>query len=553
MPSSATPSTGAAASSSRPARAPGRRPSSSSACCAGSATAHRSTACLRSRSPTGRPPSSAAASARASSWPARWSRRGPSTRPGSRRSTGSACASCAPTRSRPASTRASRSPTTSVPACSSTRRSTWRSSGSSRRAPTGAFDLLATYGRRRLRPMMLDALARLRSAGRPLDLRPAERRDLAPAQIAARAAATALAGAEKPDALTALLDTGPAAAELTDLSAQRLRKAAANQDYNDALAELEQAARDEVASADLAELERLLCAPRRCLPRPEGRPQPGRLRRPRAAGPRPPVRAAGPGRGLSGAVRRRARRRVPGHEPASVRADRPRGGRRALLRRRRVPEHLPVPPRRRLGVPPAAGGGGPGADRASPQLPLAAARDRRRERGVLARFRRPLHAARRRGAARGRSSGRRAGRALAHRQGGLPGGRGELAGGRGPRAGRADRRAGRRGRGAARPDRPAVRGRHGRGPVRGGAPRPPPADGADDRPRLLRDPAGVRPARLPAPPAQPLRRRRAPHRPCLPARRHVERRPPARPAGGGEAADLHGVRARRARAGPVHG
>ena len=124
--------------------------------------------------------------------------------------------------------------------------------------PDRRVDLLATYGRRRLRPMMLDALARLRSAGRPLDLRPAERRDLAPAQIAARAAATALAGVEKPDALTALLDTGPAAAELTDLSAQRLRKAAANQDYNDALAELEQAARDEVASADLAELERLL-------------------------------------------------------------------------------------------------------------------------------------------------------------------------------------------------------------------------------------------------------------------------------------------------------
>ena len=124
--------------------------------------------------------------------------------------------------------------------------------------PDRRVDLLATYGRRRLRPMMLDALARLRSAGRPLDLRPADRRDLGPAQAAARAAASALAGAEKPDALTAVLDAGPAAAALTDLSAHRLRKAAANQDYNDALAELEQAARDEVASADLAELERLL-------------------------------------------------------------------------------------------------------------------------------------------------------------------------------------------------------------------------------------------------------------------------------------------------------
>jgi ATP-dependent helicase/nuclease subunit A len=124
--------------------------------------------------------------------------------------------------------------------------------------PDRRVDLLATYGRRRLRPMMLDAHARLRSAGRPLDLRPADRRELAPAQAAARSAASALAGAEKPDALTAILDTGPGAAELTDLSAQRLRKAAANQEYNDALGELEQAARDEVAAADLAELERLL-------------------------------------------------------------------------------------------------------------------------------------------------------------------------------------------------------------------------------------------------------------------------------------------------------
>jgi ATP-dependent helicase/nuclease subunit A len=124
--------------------------------------------------------------------------------------------------------------------------------------PDRRVDLLATYGRRRLRPMMLDAHARLRSAGRPLDLRPADRRDLAPAHAAARAAASALAGAEKPDALSALLDSGPSAAALTDLSAHRLRKAAANEGYNDALAELEQAARDEVASADLEELERLL-------------------------------------------------------------------------------------------------------------------------------------------------------------------------------------------------------------------------------------------------------------------------------------------------------
>ena len=77
------------------------------------------------------------------------------------------------------------------------------------RAPTAALDLLATYGRRRLRPMILDAHARLRSAGRPLDLRPAERCDLAAARVAAKSAAAALAGSEKADALSALLDVEP--------------------------------------------------------------------------------------------------------------------------------------------------------------------------------------------------------------------------------------------------------------------------------------------------------------------------------------------------------
>ncbi len=51
--------------------------------------------------------------------------------------------------------------------------------------PDRRLDLLATYGRRRLSPMILDAHARLRSAGRPLDLRPAERCDLAAARVAA--------------------------------------------------------------------------------------------------------------------------------------------------------------------------------------------------------------------------------------------------------------------------------------------------------------------------------------------------------------------------------
>jgi ATP-dependent helicase/nuclease subunit A len=124
--------------------------------------------------------------------------------------------------------------------------------------PDRRLDLLATYGRRRLRPMILDAHARLRSAGRPLDLRPAERHDLAPARVAARVAAGELAGSERAAGLAALLDADPPPAALTDLSAHRLRKAGANTPYNDALADLEQAARDDAAAADLAELERLL-------------------------------------------------------------------------------------------------------------------------------------------------------------------------------------------------------------------------------------------------------------------------------------------------------
>jgi ATP-dependent helicase/nuclease subunit A len=124
--------------------------------------------------------------------------------------------------------------------------------------PDRRVDLLATYGRRRLRPMLLDAHARLRSAGRPLELRPAECRDLAPARLAARAAAGDLAGAEKADGLAALLDGGGDAAALTDLSPYRLRRVDGNAAYNDALAELEQAARDNVAAGDLAELGRLL-------------------------------------------------------------------------------------------------------------------------------------------------------------------------------------------------------------------------------------------------------------------------------------------------------
>ena len=55
------------------------------------------------------------------------------------------------------------------------------------------------------------------------------------------------------------------------------------------------------------------------------------------------------------------RRRVPGHEPPAVRADRSAGDRGSLLRRRRVPVDLPLPARRRRGLPRAPRGLGRGA------------------------------------------------------------------------------------------------------------------------------------------------------------------------------------------------
>ena len=88
-------------------------------------------------------------------------------------------------------------------------------------------------------------------------------------------------------------------------------------------------------------------------PRP---PLAGRLRRSRAACPRPAARAAGGRPELPRALRRGDGGRVPGHQPAAVRADRPGRGRPAVPGRRRVPVDLPLPPRRRRGLPRAAGG-----------------------------------------------------------------------------------------------------------------------------------------------------------------------------------------------------
>ena len=85
-------------------------------------------------------------------------------------------------------------------------------------------------------------------------------------------------------------------------------------------------------------------------------------------------------------------------------------------------------------------------------------------------------------------------------------------------------------------DRPPLRRRHRRGVVRGGAARGRPADLSRHRPRLLRPAAGRRPALLPTPAPQPLRRRGARHRARVALRRRLERRaradPPRAPAAG---------------------
>ena len=88
--------------------------------------------------------------------------------------------------------------------------------------------------------------------------------------------------------------------------------------------------------------------------------------------------------------------RVPGHEPAANGDRRPavgRAGERVVLRRRRVPVDLRVPPRRCRRLP---GASRVGALRvaADPQLPVATGGARRRQRAVRRRVRRRLPAAR---------------------------------------------------------------------------------------------------------------------------------------------------------------
>ncbi len=92
-------------------------------------------------------------------------------------------------------------------------------------------------------------------------------------------------------------------------------------------------------------------APRRPLRDAQARPLGAGLRRPRAAHPRPAARRRGPARPLRRALHPRAGGRVPGHQPAAERDPRAAGARQPVPGRRRAPVDLPLPPRRREGVP----------------------------------------------------------------------------------------------------------------------------------------------------------------------------------------------------------
>ncbi len=128
--------------------------------------------------------------------------------------------------------------------------------------------LLATYGAAGLSRMLQDVHARLRSAGRALELRAEPQTSLvrALADLRETGEATIAQAADSPDAAAEvvkaleLLQPAPAADRLLDLSALRVRGGEVFAPWSEALAEVERAALEEVASRDRALLEELLCS-----------------------------------------------------------------------------------------------------------------------------------------------------------------------------------------------------------------------------------------------------------------------------------------------------
>ena len=418
--------------------------------------------------------------------------------------------------------------------------------------------LLATYGARGLRRMVTGAFETLRSAGRPLELELPGRSELPERLEELRDAAQCLLD-EGPDETVArvleLLAAAPAAEELLDLSGYSAKGRARERfaTYEEARARVERAALDELARRDRDLLQQLLQSFAEAY---------------RAAKDHDSALDFEDlqlyARDLlrdNEEIRERERWRL-----RSIMVDefqdtnrlqcelidllagaaRVGGGGGALLRRRRVPVDLPLPPRRRPGLPGAARADRRRA-RADRELPVAARGARGDQPSVLGRLRHLVPAAVRRGPL-PRSRFRPRCRAARHRQVDLLGHGRPLAEGRGPARRAAAARGRRRGGGHARRDRPPLRRRNRRAPVRGGAAPARPSDLPRDRPRLLLAPAGRRPARVPAAAAEPLRRRGARHRARLAVRRRVQRRARAAAARGRPAPAV-----RRARARPVRG
>ena len=414
------------------------------------------------------------------------------------------------------------------------------------------LQLLATYGAGGLRRMLTTVYETLRSAGRELDLELGERADLE-AQLD-ELAQVARALAADPDATdaartaaaqaVALAESETLPERLLDLSGLRARGERAAS-YEEARKAVEQAALDELALQDRDLLQQLLH---------------GFAAQYAAAKDRESALDFEDlqlhARDLlrdDESLRERERLRF-----RSIMVDEFQDTNRlqcelvdlltgtrhgAVLRRRRVPVDLRLPPRRRAGLPRAPHRGGDVAA-ADAQLPLAAGGARGRQPPLRRRVRRRVSATR--GVRRVPRSGlRHARRAARDRQGGVRGHRRPLAPRRGEERRAAGQGARRHGRGDRGRDRPPLRGRDGRRVVRGGAAQRRSCHLPRHRPRLLRPAAGRRPALVPAPAPEPLRRRGARQRARVALRRRLQRRADADPAQCA-GADLHRPRAHTA-------
>ena len=281
-----------------------------------------------------------------------------STRPGSRPSTASARASCARTPSPRGSTRSSRV-TDDVGA---------------RILQSEAFDsalerfllerrprriTAARPARRLLAPARCasccsEAYERLRSAGRPLELVPARRGGHATRPPTPCGSPPVSARRTRRPGWSRFSTRGPDASEPARPEPLQGDEGRGVRGFEQARRDLEEAARDTAAIADLAQLDVLLKEFARAYQELKDRRSlvdfnDLELRAAELLERSPELASRVPR-----AVRRGDGRRVPGHQPAAGGADRPDRRRPPVPRRRRVPEHLPVPPRRRRRLPRAA-------------------------------------------------------------------------------------------------------------------------------------------------------------------------------------------------------